>query len=214
MRRVVIGTPTYGMIDYRYVDCLVRSVKECAPEVELHPVFMSGDVSNSRNRILRLCIQDIPDVSDLVFIDSDMTWAPASLRRLLAHDLSVRRGKKSPGRIVSGLARLKSDVPTGAFGQRRGEKPDEVGLMKVDWCGTGFLRMDRYGIEQLWARARPYRDGGVALRAVFQYHYDGQMVSEDASMSGSWRALGGECFVDTQVKVGHIGSKVYMVGEG
>jgi hypothetical protein len=215
VKKVIIGTPIHGgeFLDFRYVDCLIRSIKELH-DIELIPVFLTGDLANARNRLVKLCIEDIKDVTDLVFIDSDMAWAPGHLARLLAYDLQNAGGppeKNGAGAVVGGLYRKRVEQTVGVYGQRNGEKPNETGLLKVDWCGTGFLRASKEALTMLWARAHPYTDEGTHLRGVFAYKFDGQMISEDVFFCQAWRALGGKIFVDTAIKLGHIGPKVYTI---
>lgn len=214
MRNVIIGVPLHGAetLDFRFVDCLIRSVK-FLPQFDLIPIFSTGDLCDARNRIAKLAVQDIPGISDLVYIDSDMCWDPGHLQSLLDYDLAgIHRAKNGATAIIGGTYRKRSDGAfVGVFDQGNGGKPDERGFLERRWVGTGFMRISKHDLTMLWGRARPYTDDGQQLRAVFKNTYDGQKVSEDVFACGNFIALGGKVFVDTTIQLGHMGMKIYTV---
>ena len=95
MRKVMIATPSHsGQIEARYIDALVGSVKLLAlgHNIELCPVFVTaGPVETLRNDLLAMMVAS-PDVTDMVWIDSDIVWHPDWLLRLLAHPVDVVGG--------------------------------------------------------------------------------------------------------------------------
>jgi hypothetical protein len=147
----------------------------------------------------------------MLFIDSDLVFTPDHLARIAAHDVD----------IVGGLYPIKSPDPAvrwcinGLPGTNRAE-PDDRGLAKVNYIGTGFMCIKRTVFEKL-------RESGIApvyksdypphrmehsywASGVYQYR-DGRSrwLSEDWLFCQRWRDLGGEIFADCSIILGHVG---------
>lgn len=207
MRSVMIATPAYdGTVHVRYADALVQTLRACPPDVRIAPVFIPGDalIQRARNEMVQMALgaEGGKGVDDLVFIDADIAWRPADFYRLLSH----------PVDIVGGCYRRTEDAQTLVFYPRKGAKPDDTGLLPVEGIGCGFLRMTRAALTRLWAKSKPYRNGRVQTRSVFEVTIErGELVSEDVSMCHKWTAMRQVVYADTRIALEHVGEKVYRI---
>lgn len=198
MRRVMIGTPSYdGRVTIEYVSSLVKSMKDIQ-DVELLPCFLTGLVDLTRNNMVRVAIQG--EVDDLVFIDDDIGFTPDGLRSLLSHDLPV----------VAGTYRYKTDD------EKYMVRLDEDVLMhkppylyRVDGVPGGFLRLRRDAMLKLWDAAKPYDMEGEQREIFPRYVDDNRAWGEDYAFCKLWQSIGGEVWIDSSIKLDHIGKKVY-----
>lgn len=203
MRKVLIGTPAHdGRLDVWYCNSLVNTIKlSMVHGVEIIPVYMSYDslVQRARNDLVRLAIED--NFDDLIFIDSDEEWNPEWIFTLLNYDVDV----------VGVPVIKKSDTP--AFNVKSlpdGMRFDKNNLMEVEAVGTGFLRISKNALEQIWDDSPEYMNENRKCRMVFDIQIiDGDLVSEDNIFCQKWRNLGGKVYIDPSMTCNHIGAKKY-----
>jgi len=202
MRRVMIGTPCYdGKLDALYVDSLINTIRQCPKDISLFPVWIPGDalVQRARNKLMKIAIE--VDIDELVFIDADITWTAENFYKLLSYDLD----------IIGGLYRQKTETHTAVVRLKEGVKQNNK-LLEVSGIGCGFMRLRKTAIKKLWDNATPYKNGPDEAREVFKVDIDGgELAGEDIYMCKKWTELGGSIFVDTSIRCGHIGSKVYQL---
>ena len=208
MKNVIVATPAYDWrVDVRYVDALMQAMVLCAREdVALLPLYAPGDarIDRARNFLFSLAMVR-GDVSDLLFIDSDTLFAPASILRLLKHDVEV----------VGGVVPKKDGGGTACFKPLRGAVANADGLLEVEAVGAGLLRIRASAMKRLWRASREYRDGEARGREVFAGGvHRGELESEDIAMCRKWRLLGGHVYVDTAVSCAHVGAAVYTLSRG
>lgn len=147
--------------------------------------------------------------TDLVFIDSDVTWEPGSLLRLLEH----------PVDIVAGSYPQRRD-PLAFFVKWIEEQENLVadpatGLLEVEGVPAGFLRITRDALTKMVLAfpqkrfADRYAPSGFA-HALFDNIHEGDLYfGEDYSFCRRWRELGGKVWLDPELKMGHIGFKTF-----
>jgi hypothetical protein len=145
------------------------------------------------------------DATDMVFIDSDISWKPEDLIRLLQH----------PVPVVAGIYRKKAPEPIFAV---EFENPNSIesnaktGLLKATGVATGFLRLRRDCLE---AMVKAYPELKITSSGQEQYALfdtmlqNGQMVSEDYTFCRRWTAIGGTIWVDPSIDLGHHGMTGY-----
>lgn len=201
---VMIGTPTYdGKVDCRYLDALLGTVRLAAGAgVVVAPVYIPGCalIQRARNSLVKIAVES--SASDLVFIDADISWKPEDFMRLISHDLEV----------VGGVYRQKSEDVVLVYRPKAGATADENGVLEVVATGCGFLRIRIDVLKRLWAKAKPYKDGPVECRNLFEIQLDrGELISEDIVVCRKWRAMRGAVYLDTRIAVDHVGTKVYEV---
>ena len=198
-RRVMIATPVGSdeRTSIYYSDSLASTIKALWPTVEVFHFFITGNLCHARNQFVQLAVEG--KVDDLLFVDSDMAWTPQDVIRLIGHEEHV----------VSGVYRRKDDEQTIVALPKTDVAPDEKGRLEVRAAGTGFLRIDRAAYLKLWAGSETYERGGKKFRAVFEGN--NLETDEDFSMCDRWRKMKGKIYLDTQVMVGHHGTKLYRV---
>lgn len=203
MRKVIIGTPALtGELDVLYVDSLVNSIRECANNnIILYPLFIANEsmLPIARNDLIHYAYE--AQMDDLVYIDADQQWTPQQLLRLLSHDVD----------LVGGTCRKKTLEEIYVARMLDGETKltaNENGLTKVKGVGTGFLRLTKNCIKKLYENAEVYNK---SRKSVFEYKIiNGEFVGEDLVMCYKWQDLGGDCYLDIEITVNHIGKTNYI----
>ena len=203
MRKVLIGTPSYdGKVDVWFANSLVNTIRLTPPDTVIVPVYMAYDalVQRARNDLVKLALEE--EFDDLIFIDADQEWNPEWINILLNHDADV----------VGGTVVKKSDIP--AFNVKalaEGLTTGKNGLMEVECVGTGFLRLSRKALQDVWDISEEYTNEGKTNRMVFDIKImNGELVSEDNVFCRKWHGLGGKVYIDPTMTCNHIGNKKYM----
>lgn len=148
---------------------------------------------NARNELVKRCLDG--SYSHLFFMDSDMSFPPYTLSRLLNHDKDIVGGlytvKTPPFNTVAFL-----DEDTGAK-EWTSWNPENMQLKKVAGLATGCMLVKRQVLEALeW----PY----------FEYRPDPEgrhkFMSEDVVFCIDARKKGFEIWCDPTVLCGHMGN--------
>lgn len=146
------------------------------------------------------------DCTDLVFIDSDISWAPGTLVQLLDHEVD----------FVAGAYRFKSDdegYPINWLSDDR--QVDARGLIEVAGVPAGFLRMTRAGLERVIAKHQhlayePHTAKGLTCWYLFDIRFEhGRAWGEDYVFCNIVRDMGEKIWLDPGLKLGHTGAKEY-----
>jgi choline kinase len=138
----------------------------------------------------------------LFFIDSDVEWEPEWFFRLLAR----------PEPIVGAALVKKSDTEgyTVKITNKEPKYSADKKLLEVDGVGTGFLKVDRFALDQLWDMSEPYLHDDKNNRMVFDIKIEnGLLISEDYIMCNKWRSLGYKVWLDPTITCNHNGVKKY-----
>lgn len=171
-------------------------------------------IHSARGQMVSFFLQS--EATDLIFIDWDMVWEPGSLARLMSHDVDVVAGDY-PGkkdRIAYHARFLEKPGDPGAGRWNDEIRPD--GLLEVRGVATGFMRIRRNVLERM-VEAYPdltFVDNDQAIKQCYMFFghlKDGRhLYSDDYSFCELWREIGGRIYVDTEIKLGHIGFKTYQ----
>ena len=205
-----IATPCLdGNVNAHYTASLVRTLSALQqrgwrwPRID----FEIGNslIADARNKLVARFLAS--DCSDLVFIDSDLSWSAEELLRLASFDVPFVAG------VYQRKSRSKIDFAV-KFGPAIAM--DAQGLIAVDRVGTGFMRLRRDCIEKMVAahpelRLRhPSQPDDPNFHALFDTGIvDGEFVGEDFLFCDRWRALGGRVLVDPAMNFGHHGAAAY-----
>lgn len=223
-RKVWIAIPVYGGM------VCVQTMRSLWPDL-VHmlargwEVYFFTDLGHADIYLLRAqtvarFLED-KDATDLVMIDSDLTWPQYGLVRLLDHDVDIV-GCAYPKRCYPIQFMFRSEG-----GTIHGDA--ETGLMKVTGLPGGFMRIKRHVLEKMSAR---YHDelscvdgtqGGAKdlLVRLFDPYWmtnssgKPMALSEDYSFCQRWIDMGGEIWMDAFLPMAHIGQEVFKgcVGE-
>jgi len=177
-------------------------------------LMQDGNIPFARNRAVAQFMQT--DCTDLIFIDSDISWDRESFMRLICHPVDV----------VGATYRKKiQDLETGALVEQyaidnlsdendmvKGSDP-ETGLLEVNGLPTGFLRITRNAIQKMINECdvQEYEidEHGkpLTLHRLFSFDYVKERgeVSEDYRFCHRWREIGGKVWLDPWASVDHMG---------
>lgn len=204
MRKVLIGTPSYdGRIDVWFANSLIATVKEAEKRgIFVHAIYTSYDslVQRARNSLVRLALNGGYD--DLFFIDSDCEWQPEWFFRFLDR----------PEPVLGAALIKKSDKEsyTVKIMDRKLKWSEDGKLLEVDGVGTGFLRISREALQQVWDISEPYTSEGEEHRMVCDIKVEnGDLISEDYVLANKWKSLGYKIWLDPTITINHIGIKKF-----
>jgi hypothetical protein len=89
-KRLAICTPTRdGLVDINYTASMVGSIKQIE-DWDIEPSMISGasDIVGARNAMFNAWYYKT-DVEAMMFVDSDISWHPNDLERMLSYDCGV-----------------------------------------------------------------------------------------------------------------------------
>lgn len=149
---------------------------------------MGCDVAHNRNKLAQQAIDG--SYSHLLFVDSDMSFNPDTLERMLAHDkdilgLAANRRKLPLESVVKPLneAEVHGALPTTLF--------------EAASVGTGMMLIKTDVFRKLDA---PW----------FEFEYvDGERIGEDVSFCSKARDYGYQIWCDPVIPILHVGEYMY-----
>ncbi len=206
--RIGLCTPNYSEhVHYEY-HLSKMAVDRMAARLghELIPYVAAGIGIMPRVRN-RLTAQAMADKCDwIVCIDDDIGFNAEDLFKLFRHDVDIvaaapakrhHRWDEQPAAVAK-------------FSQGRiVEKHTQAGrLWKVDAVATGFMAIRASVIDRLELVTRPYVTEGIRVRDWFWLDLipDGDEMTdegEDYNFCRKFRSVGGECWVDPDIRVRH-----------
>lgn len=132
----------------------------------------------------------------LFAVDSDITFKPDTLKRLLAHEKAIVSGlyiQRKPGQHILELYKNGKNIP---YNDIKG-----LGLIEVDSCGFGCVLI----------QSNVFKDMGYP-QFVYRSAIDhSNTVSEDTYFCLKARGIGYKVFADTNILCEHIGSTKFIV---
>lgn len=196
-----------------YVISLVTSMRECVANGWELPTFYfragDSDLARARNAIVGHFLKS--DCTDLLLVDSDVSWSPGTLTRMMSH-------KKD---FVAGAYRGRTDDRDMYFilwpQQKEMWTDPDTGypLLKVDGSAIGFCRLTRAAVEKMVAATggKLFSDPLIPDEEFpwlidFSF-FDGIRYEEGYSLCRKWREIGGDVWVDPIINLGHMGPKVF-----
>lgn len=215
-QRVFIATPVMEAPVPEYVFGLLGSqvaLEAAKIDYEIHMLVGDCHVDDARNYLVRNFLET--DCTDLMFIDGDVGWNAVDLVRQLSFDVD----------IVAGIYPRKTDdsnqgYPVRPFDGPQMTRPD--GLLPVQGVATGFLRIRRKVLEDMWEaeprkhRAQSEGEDRRAIAIIFE-----RLYRKEARLSGDYgfcqkvTDLGGKIYIDPAMSFVHVGTKSWSgsVGE-
>ena len=208
-RQIAICTPCGGgNVNLHFALSLTATTKAFNhSDVTFLTLVGSSVLHAARNNLVAQALARGAD--NIVFIDDDVSWTPQAMERLLLH----------PERIVGGVYQKKPHHPHGKVemavsAMPGGLKPDHRGLVEVDGCATGFLRIDREVFEAMKTTSLKMHDDSLNdeenkhLHRWFEFgimHRDGRAYEhgEDYKFAHKAREAGFKSYIDPDIKLGH-----------
>lgn len=199
--KVMLATPAYDNPDASYTFSIQRSRQALAQAgIGSMYLLLSGNchVDDSRNSIVREFLET--DCTDLVFLDSDVSWEPESLIELCT-------ARIEPLDIAGGVYPYRRngvmDVPVLGL---EGAEPRQDGLIEVKGLPTGFMRIRRPVLDRLRATSPSFRNkAGDVVPLIFERTInDGIRYGGDIGFCLKVREQGGRCYALAEVRLGHV----------
>lgn len=203
MKNVLIAVPClYGKVDAWFVNSLYESVLlGLKNNILFKPIFLANEsiLPMARNELINLAYIDKCD--SMVFIDDDEEWHPEILLEIVNSDKDV----------VSVPVINKNDVKIeyNVFGLSKECDPED-GYIKIDSCGTGFLKLSKQVIKELWENAPSCNFRGKKIKYVCEYKLDGEhFYGEDVFLCKKIKELNYDIWLNPKHTVSHIGNKKF-----
>lgn len=198
MTKVAIIVPNTGVVQHRTVACLTGMVYHAATEatipigLDYHSPSLAG-LPKVRNKGAEIALAD-RDVTHTLWVDSDMTFPPNALERLLRHDVPIV-GCAYPKRDGSSI------VAAGPDGKQVVDIPKD-GLHEMSVLGFGLMLIKRGVYESM---EEPY-----FYEPYIEMH---GFVGEDAYFLLEAQARGYPVMMDATLshEVGHLGTTEYVL---
>lgn len=193
--------PVYdGKLQVQTVNCLLLE-KELARELghDFHVQFLPNcsHAAQGRNQMTKGFLDS--DCDRLVFLDADITFEPGALIKIAHY----------PADFVGGAYRYKMEpenYPIGWKSENEYLQANEFGLLEVATLPGGFLSLSRNVFESI-KTAHPERffeHFGNKMFCYFQMLYkDGALYGEDSYFCKEWTDLGGQVWLDPELKLTH-----------
>lgn len=148
---------------------------------------------------------EMADCTDLLFIDTDLTFDGPALARILSHDVDV----------VAGGYPYKNDKGTFPVRWSSDGVFEHNGLWIMQGVTPGFLRIRRQALEKITVEL-PFlkfdNEGSPAWMFFDNLHRPNGVYDEGFIFCEHWRSVGGTVFIDPDIEIGHIGRKIYQPG--
>lgn len=231
MPYVFVATPCYGgavsvRTMHAFIGLLLHGLRR-GFAVTFETLSHESLITRGRNTLVAKFL-DKPDATHLLFVDADIAFEPAQVERMLAFDEDVVAGVyplKSVEWDHAAMARVRAGegldtAPIRYVGKpcEGGELQRRDGFVTASHAGTGFMLIRRAAILGMVA-AYPETHYAAAHAADAdeqspnQYAlFDGMIdpetrhyLSEDYTFCWRWRRIGGQIWLDTQSRLGHVG---------
>lgn len=201
-RKVLLAVPTYDDPSAALSFALARS-REALSEAGIQSalLILQGNchVDDARNSIVRDFLES--DCTDLVFLDSDVTFEPPALVQLCKRDQDIVGGVY-PYRREGG-----ENMPVRLM--QDGERFD--GLLEVEGLPTGFMKIRRRALERMAAGRPWYFDKIYPTHLVFnrsEPDAEHNRWGGDLDFCRRWREMGGKLYADEELRLGHVAKVV------
>lgn len=205
MKKVLIATPCLDQkVDAYFVHSLCESIKlGLQHDLAINCVFLANEsiLPMARNELFDLAYKQKYDA--MVFIDDDEYWDEKVLIDILLNPKDVisvpvvNKGDKEVGFNIF--------LPTGNL-----DIDPEDGYIKIERTGTGFLKLTRRVIEDLWESNPELKFRKRALKNICEYTFNnGDFIGEDIALSRKIAELDYDIWVNPHATVYHIGNKMY-----
>ena len=203
MKKILIATPCLDQkVDAYFVHSLCESIKlGLKHNLDLKCVFLANEsiLPMARNELFKLAYDENYDV--MVFIDDDEYWDENALIDILQSEKDVitapvvNKGDKNIGYNVW----LDDNY-----------HKDEDGYIKIQKCGTGFLKLTNKVIVDLWNSNIELFFRNKKLKNICEYTFEnGSFVGEDVTLTKKIKELGYDIWLNPKYTVSHIGNKMY-----
>jgi hypothetical protein len=205
MKKILIATPCLDQkVDAYFVHSLCESIKlGLKHDLDIKCVFLANEsiLPMARNELFALAYNEKYDT--VVFIDDDEYWNPQVLIDIIQSDkdvISVPVVNKSDNKPTTFNVWIDPQIVI-----------DTDGYVKINKCGTGFLKLSQKVLNDLWDSNTELVFRNKKLKNICEYTYvNGDFVGEDITLSNKIKELGYDIWLNPNHTVSHIGNKMYV----
>lgn len=182
----------------------LRMATELGIDLQVYTGPGTAVLPRVRNRLVAHAMKEQCDW--IVFIDDDIGFNPEDLFKLFRHGVDVVAA--APAKRHHRWDEQPAAVAKFPKGKIVGKRTEAGKLWKMDAVATGFMAIRRTVIEKMESVTNAYVTEGVQVRSWFWLDLitvDGQVTDEgeDYNFCRKWGELGGECWVDPDIRVRH-----------
>lgn len=204
MRKVLIATPCLDQkVDAYFVHSLCESIKlGIKNDLDIRCVFLANEsiLPMARNELFNLAYHENYDT--MVFIDDDEYWNEQILIDIILSEKDVVS--------IPVVNKGDKEQTFNVWLKKHHEVDETDGYIKIDKCGTGFLKLSRKVVEDLWNSNTELVFRNKKLKNICEYTYEnGEFVGEDITLSKKIRELKYDIWLNPSHTVSHIGNKMY-----
>jgi hypothetical protein len=176
------------------------------------PYYLPGNIylDKARNKCVKRFLES--ECTDLIFVDSDISFEDDAIVKLIKHDKD----------IVAGVYPLKQDFlefPMQLYYDKDNNFLDEEsGLITANMVPTGLMRIKREVFEKMrsfdWIgdkyRIQEDHEGiWTYFNTGILFEDDNTWWGEDVAFCRYWKLHGGRIYIEPNITFGHVGKKVY-----
>ncbi len=196
---VFIGIPHYGKVNMEFMMSYVDMISRLKPSdnIEVEMTNCCGSrITSNRNQLAKLAMRR--GATHILWIDSDMSFPPNALQRLLAHQKD----------IVCATTCKRGDEDGTPIGSAAG--PSKDGKVEL---GTGLVEMTLVGSCFMLVKLDVYEKIGLPAYYEPPNPEDGDAFGEDITFCKLAREAGFKIWLDfgLSVELGHWGEKMYHI---
>lgn len=203
MKKILIATPCLDQkVDAYFVHSLCESIKlGIEKNLDIRCVFLANEsiLPMARNELFKLAYDK--DYDTMVFIDDDEYWDEKALIEIIESEKDVITLPV----VNKGDVKIEYNIWL-----EKDKSKDSDGYIKIKKCGTGFLKLSRKVIIDLWNTNTELLFRNRRLKNICEYTFEnGSFVGEDIALSKKIRELGYDIWLNPNYTVSHIGNKMY-----
>lgn len=203
MKKVLIATPCLDQkVDAYFVHSLCESIKlGLKHDLDIRCVFLANEsiLPMARNELFKLAYDEQYDT--MVFIDDDEYWDEKALIEIIQSEKDV----VTVPVVNKGDTKIEYNVWLSNDRQK-----DTDGYIKIEKCGTGFLKLSSKVIIDLWNTNVELFFRNKYLKNICEYTFEnGRFIGEDIALTKKIKELGYDIWLNPKHTVSHIGNKMY-----
>ena len=192
--KILLGMPCVHEIPTKTVISLLQTAKKGAVE----PMLVEGSlIYDARDSIANFAVNN--DYDYVLYADSDMIFCADDLNRLLAHNVGICSGLYVTRRGEQKNVLYEKIITRRRYPYRAPKLIEDnrtTGFGRVAACGFGFCLIKTSVLKSMLKR----------YKSLFEPKWG---VGEDIAFCIRAKRCGFYTFADRDVKLGHIGEKVY-----
>lgn len=204
MKRVLIATPCLNQkVDAYYVHSLCESIRLGQKNnLSINAIFLANEsiLPMARNELLNLAYKEKYDA--MVFIDDDEMWDEHALIEILCSSKDVI--------AIPVVNKGDTNVQFNIYLNKTVKRDPQDQYIIANRVGTGFLKLSKKIIEDLWLSNVELDFRGKKLKNICEFTYiNGNFIGEDITLSNKINELGYKIWVKPNHTVSHLGNKMY-----